>query len=109
MNISKKKILAIINPISGTRTKYNIPKILQQEIDSDKFELEIVYTEYAGHATILSNQAVSRQYAYVLSVGGDGTCNEIAKTLIHTNTVLGIIPVGSGNGLARHLGIPMKI
>ena len=109
MNISKKKILAIINPISGTRTKNNIPKILQQEIDSDKFELEIVYTEYAGHATILSNQAVSRQYAYVLSVGGDGTCNEIAKTLIHTNTVLGIIPVGSGNGLARHLGIPMKI
>ncbi len=109
MNVSKKKVLAIINPISGTRTKTDIPEILQQEIDSDKFELEIVYTEYAGHATVLSNQAVDRQYAYVLSVGGDGTCNEIAKTLIHTNTVLGIIPVGSGNGLARHLGVPMKI
>lgn len=109
MNILKKKILAIINPISGTRTKADIPKILRQEIDSDKFDLEIVYTEYAGHATLLSNRAVDMQYACVLSVGGDGTCNEIAKTLIHTDTVLGIIPVGSGNGLARHLGIPMKI
>ena len=108
MSVSKKKILAIINPISGTRAKTDIPQALRHEIDSDKFDLEIVYTEYAGHATVLSNQAVARQYAYVLSVGGDGTCNEIAKTLIHTDTVLGIIPTGSGNGLARHLGIPMK-
>lgn len=109
MNIQKKKILAIINPISGTRTKADIPKILKETLDSHKFDLEILYTEYAGHATVLSNRAVEGNYAYVLSVGGDGTCNEIAKTLIHTDTVLGIVPVGSGNGLARHLGIPMKI
>ena len=96
MSVSKKKVLSDYKSHIGDKDKSRHPQALRQEIDSNKFDLEIVYTQYGGHATVLSNQAVESRYAYVLSVGGDGTCNEIAKTLIHTDTVLGIIPTGSG-------------
>lgn len=57
----------------------------------------------------MAKEAVSSDVDCVLSIGGDGTCNEIAKALVHSNTALGIIPMGSGNGLARHLDIPMDV
>ncbi len=105
----KKGILVIINPISGSRIKPNIPKLTRSILDDDKFDIEIKLTEYAGHATTLARQAIEEQKSYVLAVGGDGTINEVAKALIHSPVVLGIIPIGSGNGLARHLGIPLII
>lgn len=108
-NTVKKKILAIINPISGTQSKQTIPSVIERNVDHTKFDVDICFTEYAGHATLLSRQAVEDKAYCVLAIGGDGTCNEIAKTLIHTDTILGIIPIGSGNGLARHLGIPLDI
>ena len=64
-------------------------------------------TEYAGHATEIARQAVKEHVDIVVAIGGDGTINEIGRSLIHTDTALGIIPCGSGNGLARHLHIPM--
>lgn len=105
----KKGILVIINPNSGARIKPNIPRLTHSILDDSKFDIEIKFTEYAGHATILARQAIANQVSYVLAVGGDGTINEIAKALIHSPVALGIVPIGSGNGLARHLGIPMVI
>ncbi len=103
----KKKILFIINPISGTQSKKIILNQLNERIDQNKYEIEIRYTERAGHAEEIAAKAATDGVYCVTAIGGDGTINEIARSLIHTNTVLGIIPCGSGNGLARHLRIPM--
>ena len=108
MNIDKTKVLAIINPISGIRPKNNIPKLLEENLDHSKFEFSYKFTEFAGHATIIARDAVENGINYILAVGGDGTINETAKALVHTNVSLGIIPLGSGNGLARHLQIPLE-
>ena len=105
----KKRLIAIINPISGTSKKIDVPKKIMDIMQSDSLSVEIAFTEYAGHATKIAKQAAEDGYDIVLSVGGDGTCNEIAKALVHTRTILGIVPMGSGNGLARHLGIPVGI
>ena len=106
--MARKKTLFVINPISGTQSKANIPTWIETTLDKDLFEPEIVFTQYGGHASELARQAVEKGYDMVVSVGGDGTCNEIAGSLVQTDVALGIIPVGSGNGLARHLGIPLN-
>jgi diacylglycerol kinase (ATP) len=105
----KLKIGFIINPISGTRTKKNIPELINNKINTDLFEPVIKFTTCAGNATELTRQMVSEGFHIVVAVGGDGTINEVATALVHTNTALAIIPCGSGNGLARHLEIPLKI
>jgi YegS/Rv2252/BmrU family lipid kinase len=102
-----KKVHVIINPVSGTKSKKNIPNYFQS-MDAERFSIRLLYTEYPGHATELAKEAVANNIDYVIAVGGDGTINEIAKALIGTNTTLGILPVGSGNGLARSLNIPMN-
>lgn len=105
----KIKIAFIINPFSGTGKKEELPVLIQQELDATVFEPEIIFTNYRGHATELAQEFVEKNFQIVVAVGGDGTVNEIARSLAHTNTSLGIIPIGSGNGLARHLGIPMNV
>ena len=107
--MSTQKLLAIINPISGTSNKKEVPLKIKEILASDDLVVDIVYTEYAGHATLLAKDAVKNNYDIVLAVGGDGTCNEIGKALINTNTALAVLPLGSGNGFARHLGIPMGL
>ena len=102
-----EKLTAIINPVSGTASKKRIPELLNQNIPSDKFEKQLFFTEYRGHAFELASQAVKEKVDYVIAVGGDGTVNEVARALVDSSTVLGIMPMGSGNGLARDLGIPM--
>lgn len=109
MQMQKKKIVFIMNPISGTVKKAGIPKLIDQYLDKELFSYSIQNTEYAGHATILADAACKDNADIVVAVGGDGTINEIGKALINTNTALGIIPCGSGNGLARHLMLPMDI
>ncbi len=104
-----KRLLAIINPISGTKGKEDIPALLREIIDPTKYKVEILFTQYAGHGAELARQAVADGVEVVAAIGGDGTCNEIARELINTPTALAIIPVGSGNGLARHLGISMEV
>jgi len=107
MVLSKEKILFIVNPISGGKSKDRIENIIDKEIDKSRFSWNIQKTRYAGHATeILLTEKF--KYQAIIAVGGDGTVNEIANQLINTNIALGIIPMGSGNGLARHLHIPLK-
>lgn len=103
-----KKITFIINPISGTGKKDQIPKLIDQILDPQKAKYEIIYTEYAGHAKEISAKKASEGVDVVVAVGGDGTVNEVASSLVHTHTALGILPCGSGNGLARHLGVPLR-
>lgn len=105
----KKRIAFVINPISGTQSKSSIVNQVGELIDKEQFEAEMVFTEYAGHATRIAAERAEKGYFAVVAVGGDGTINEIARSLVHTQTALGIIPCGSGNGLARHLQIPMEV
>ena len=107
--MSAKKIFTIINPISGTSKKINLHEKIMKILSDDEVTVDIAYTEYPGHATLLAKEAADKGYNIVLAVGGDGTCNEIAKALVYSRTALAIIPTGSGNGLARHLGIPMGV
>lgn len=101
----KKKITFILNPISGTQGKEQILKLISEKLDTSLYDYEIIKTEYAGHAVVLAKACAEKGDFAVVAIGGDGTVNEIARSLVHTDTALGIIPCGSGNGLARHLHI----
>lgn len=107
MSIKKINIWFIVNPISGNREGVKACAHISQVLDLERFLYEVKYTEYAGHASIMAREAVEQGVDVVAAVGGDGTVNEIARVLAHTSTALAIVPVGSGNGLARHLRIPM--
>ncbi|MGP1590823.1 MAG: diacylglycerol/lipid kinase family protein [Prevotella sp.] len=105
----KKKIVFVMNPLSGTSDKKDIPYLIEELLDKDQFDYSIRETEYAGHAYEIAKESKEQGIDIVVAVGGDGTVNEVGRALVHSNTALGIIPAGSGNGLARHLLIPMKI
>ncbi len=105
----KKRILFILNPISGNHGKENIPDLIAKTLDASKFDYQVKFTEYAGHAAEIARQSVEDGLDIVVAVGGDGTVNEVARSVIHSDTALGIIPCGSGNGLARHLCLPMDV
>ena len=98
-----------MNPISGTLKKAGIPKIVEETIDKGFYDYSIAETNYVGHACDMAKEARNNGYYAVIAVGGDGTVNEVARSLTHSNTALGIIPCGSGNGLARHLMLPMDV
>lgn len=99
--------LLLINPISGTRNKKDICDLAHKRLKDARIDLEIVHTRHKGHGAQLASDAASRGVDIVMVAGGDGTVNEVASALMHTETSLGIIPCGSGNGLARTLGISM--
>lgn len=102
----KPLIRFIINPISGKGKGEQVVALVEQSELKNKFEIEICKTNARGHAITFAKEAAEKNYYGAVAVGGDGTVNEVASSLVNTETVLGIIPVGSGNGLARHLNIP---
>ncbi len=104
--MEKKKIRFIINPKSGVGKHKNIVKYIEQYLDKTLFHYEVVFTEKPGHGISLSRQAAEMGYYAVVAVGGDGSINEVASSLINSDTALAIIPTGSGNGFANHFHIP---
>ena len=104
-----KKALLIINPISGTSSKKGIDTYVTNRLRESDIEVDAVWTQAAGDATRLATQAAIDGYDTVIAAGGDGTINETAKALCNTGVTFGIIPCGSGNGLARHLNIPIDV
>lgn len=104
----KKRILYIVNPHSGTGKKHSLTSLIKEKTDSNIYDYAIANTAYAGHATHLAEMAKHKGYDVVVAVGGDGTVNEVGRALVKSKTALGIIPCGSGNGLARHLRLPLN-
>ena len=104
-----KRFYFIINPISGKGNKEEILDLIERNSQRNNYKYEASFTKEANDATKLTEKAIHKGYDAVISVGGDGTLNEIMKALINTGTKLGIVPRGSGNGFARHLGIPMDL
>ena len=105
--MEQSKVTVIINPVSGISDKHDIPNIINTMLDRRRFVFKTVFTEYAGHASEIAANCVTDGQDAVIAVGGDGTINEVARSIINTDTALGIIPCGSGNGLARHLMLPL--
>ncbi len=108
MNPKKEQIVFIINPISGYKKNINIDACIASHLDQDRFTYDIKYTNYAGHGAEIALEAKSTGIGIVVAVGGDGTINEIVNVLANSGVKLGIIPTGSGNGLGRHVGIPVN-
>lgn len=106
--MGKKKILFIINPISGGKNKDKFETIAHRYLDKHLFSPEFVFTQGPNHAEQLAREGLINNFDFITAVGGDGTINEVAKALLGTQTPLGIIPEGSGNGLARALHIPLE-
>lgn len=105
----KKNIVFVVNPRAGTRSKQKVEDLIRLNLDLQTVDHQIVYTQAKHHATELAAEAVAAGADCVVAVGGDGTMNETAAALVNTPTALAILPLGSGNGLARHLGVPLNI
>ena len=106
MGRSNNHLLFIINAIAGGSSQNKNRAYIESQVRQFP-SAESVYTEYSGHAHILAESAANNGYDTIVAVGGDGTVNEVASALICSTASLGIVPLGSGNGLARHMGISM--
>lgn len=104
----KKKALYIINPASGIGRQKDMAKLIHNETDTSRLDIDIVFSKHPGHAFEMSRQAAG-DFDIAVAVGGDGTVNEVGRGLLNTETALGILPTGSGNGLARFLQMPFKV
>lgn len=105
-----RSILFIINPIAGVRPKDEIPELIHEVFQpAEDYDLDIQFTSYGGHASELAQEAVTRGIDTVVAIGGDGTINETGRSLVGTPVKFGIVPMGSGNGLARHMQLPLNI
>lgn len=102
----ERKALFIINPISGGKKKDGVPELIEKYLDTNLFKPVIVFSDGVSHARQIAKEAVDK-FDLVVAVGGDGTVNEVASAIVGSNTTLGIVPFGSGNGLSRFLNIPM--
>lgn len=108
MKTQREKIVFIVNPKSGIKSHRNIDEVIKKHIDGKRFDAIVEYTQYAHHATEIAKNHHENGIKKFVAVGGDGTVNQVVAALCHTDATLGIIPLGSGNGFARHLKIPIK-
>lgn len=104
----KKRIRFIINPISGGVKKAKVPQMIEEYLDHSLFDYDIAITQYKQHAKSIALESIREGIDIVCAVGGDGSVHEVGTSLVGSNVHLAIIPTGSGNGLARHLKIPLK-
>src|SRR6266481_5340501 len=106
--MSKKHLVFIVNPNSGVERQKQVQDAINNHLDHTIYSHEIVHTEYAKHGTLLAKESAEKGAYAVVAVCGDGSINDIVKGLHGTETALAIIPKGSGNGMARTIGIPLK-
>ncbi len=104
----KEKICFIINPIAGGR-KVSIADLVKEKLDLTKYDYVLLETKGKGDGRIYAKEALKDGIKKIIAAGGDGTVNEVGSALIDTDATMGIIPCGSGNGLARHLNLPMRL
>lgn len=104
-----EKVFFIINKYSGKGFQSSVEGEIIDTCAAAGIEATLEYTQRRGHATELAYDAVEQGFDRVFARGGDGTINEVARALVHSSTALGILPAGSGNGLARHLNIPLNL
>ena len=105
----KRRFRFIINPISGGKNKTLIPEKIRNLIQNENIDAEIIVSKNSDDTNYQAKDAVLKNFDAVIAVGGDGTINNIATQLINQKTALGIIPMGSGNGLSRALNIPFNL
>jgi YegS/Rv2252/BmrU family lipid kinase len=99
----------IFNPCSGRNLRHPwLVSALQAFIAAQGIDASIVFTERPGHATELAQAALDDGCQRIVAVGGDGTMNEVAQALVGARAALALVPCGSGNGLALHLGLPLR-
>jgi YegS/Rv2252/BmrU family lipid kinase len=103
-----RQVVFVINPRAGTHHGTSVSDQINGYLEHTSISPILKFTKAPGHARQLAHDAVKSGAQVVVAVGGDGTMNECASALIHTNTSLGLIPMGSGNGLARDLGYSMN-
>lgn len=106
-SMSQKHIVFIVNPKSGVERRKEIQHGINDHLDKIRYSYEIVNTEYAKHGTLLAKEAAAKGAYAVVAVGGDGSVNDVVRGLQGTDTILAIIPKGSGNGMARTMRIPL--
>lgn len=104
----KKHLVFVVNPRSGVERNKKVQQAIDSTLDHGIYSYEIRLTQHAGHGEEIAREAAGHAYA-VIAVGGDGSVNDVIRGLYGTGTALGIIPKGSGNGLARSLGIPVNV
>jgi YegS/Rv2252/BmrU family lipid kinase len=107
--VQKKRIKVIANPFSGTGKKDNIRQLLDHHLNQDRYSYDLEFTQFAGHARILAEAAVSENFYMCVAAGGDGTVNEVASVLKGTEVILAVLPYGSGNGFAAHIGVKRDV
>jgi YegS/Rv2252/BmrU family lipid kinase len=105
---NKLRIRFIVNPFSGVGKNKRLRFYLEKYLDKNRFDYEICFTKAPGHATELAKEAI-QNFDIITAVGGDGSVNEVSNALIDSDKILGVIPTGSGNGFARHLGISRRL
>lgn len=104
----KTKMLFIVNPIAGSGRKNDVTPLIDEVIDKNIFDYQIKVWEKWSDVSDMVQQGISEGISIFAAIGGDGTVNAVAKSLIGTDKKLAIIPSGSGNGIARHMKIPMN-
>ena len=102
----KRKLMFFINPISGTRNKKNVESIIRKKCIKNEFDFDVVYTNPEGKYSDIEHHLIDNQFTDIIIVGGDGTVNQLTNTFKHLHLPFGIIPMGSGNGLAFAASIP---
>jgi diacylglycerol kinase (ATP) len=109
VDLTEKKILFVVNKYAGIGYPSALERTINNTCKKNNAACSIEFTQRKGHAVELAKEARLNGFNQVIAVGGDGTINEVARGLVQSDIPMGIVPRGSGNGLARHLGIPLKI
>lgn len=103
------KLHFIVNPIAGKGQSVLDEAFLTKHFTDGNNQIAVSVSEYPGHATLLAKEALEAGADTIVACGGDGTINEVASCLVHSDAKLGIVPLGSGNGLAESLKIPRNV